>query len=451
MLRIFLIALLLFPAMGAADIFIREGSDTWGKRIAARWGVPGFGRSIAVIVAIGDYNGGWAPLEAPEYDAARMYDFLKNEAEFDIIYKFIDEEVTYGDLRRLMEETLPATTGPNDRLLFYFSGHGTQRQMFGNRVKGYLPLQHSKIDGWASMLSMDHIEDWWEAIAHTKQSLFILDACFSGLGLQSKGADLQQRAADELYRRGHHLITAGTADQESYASLSRWGGSLFTSAIIDAVRGAADDPAGNVPRDGIVSMKELWDYVDKRVRAETPPSAMNPQLASFEFNSPGEFFFLNSNYDPTAALGDHSGEAQSKGIVPTNPTTPPSVQFEDFPASQIRNGQLRLQALGYQVGPADGILGPNTRSAIENFQDHNGLESTGAFDGPTIRMLMSEDAKAAPRSASSAQARTDSISESYRRDNSSDSNARGSRYIDDNGCLREPNGAFVPGFRIDCR
>lgn len=322
MLRAFVLLIFLLPSICSAEVFVREGSDTWGQQIAARWGIPGFGRSIAVVVAVGDFRGGWKPLEAPKRDAERMFNFLKDEAQFDIIYKLTDEDVDYKALRFLMEEELANSTGSNDRVLFYFSGHGTQRELFGGRVKGYLPLQHSSTNGWSSMISMDDIEDWWEAIAHTKQSLFILDACFSGLGLQSKGDDFRRRTISELNKRGHHIIAAGTANQESYASLSRWGGSLFTTALLEAMSGAADDPAGSIPRDGVVSMKELWDYVDKRVRSETPPNAMNPQLAAFEFNSSGEFFFLNSSHRPTrltdVPLG---GEVQSKGSPQTIPST----------------------------------------------------------------------------------------------------------------------------------
>ena len=297
--------------VAAQDIFVRDSADGWGRRIAAHLGIAGVGRSIAVIVAVGDYRAGWPPLEAPARDAERVRDFLVEEAEFDRVYTFVDEEATYEALRKLMLEELPGQVGSDDRLLFYFSGHGTQRRLYGDRVVGYLPLQASSREGWSSMIAMDDLERWWDASSHARQSLFILDACFSGLGLQSKSGDLRQRTLGELGRRGHHIFTAGTEDQESYASISRWGGSLFTTALIDGMSGYADASTTDFPRDGVVSLKELWDYVGMRIRSEVPPNTMTPQLAGFEFSSLGEFFFVAEDALPDQIAGN--GPLESKG------------------------------------------------------------------------------------------------------------------------------------------
>jgi S1-C subfamily serine protease len=49
--------------------------------------------------------------------------------------------------------------------------------------------------------------------------------------------------------------------------------------------------------------------------------------------------------------------------------------------------QRALEALGYDPGPADGVLGPRTRSAIAAFQRDNGLQATGVIDRPTADAL----------------------------------------------------------------
>ena len=43
----------------------------------------------------------------------------------------------------------------------------------------------------------------------------------------------------------------------------------------------------------------------------------------------------------------------------------------------VRDVQRRLTDLGYDPGPADGILGPRTRAAIRAFQAGRGLSETG--------------------------------------------------------------------------
>lgn len=45
--------------------------------------------------------------------------------------------------------------------------------------------------------------------------------------------------------------------------------------------------------------------------------------------------------------------------------------------------QSRLRGLGYAVGPIDGVIGPKTMAAIEQFQMKHGLPATGLLDPAT--------------------------------------------------------------------
>lgn len=62
----------------------------------------------------------------------------------------------------------------------------------------------------------------------------------------------------------------------------------------------------------------------------------------------------------------------------------------------IADLQLRLAALGYPVGAADGIIGARTRGALRIFQEQNGLDQTGSPDKATMVSLMSGHAKGMP-------------------------------------------------------
>ena len=55
--------------------------------------------------------------------------------------------------------------------------------------------------------------------------------------------------------------------------------------------------------------------------------------------------------------------------------------------STVLNAQTTLNSRGYDAGPADGVMGPATRSAIMKFQADNKLPQTGALDGPTLTAL----------------------------------------------------------------
>ncbi len=43
----------------------------------------------------------------------------------------------------------------------------------------------------------------------------------------------------------------------------------------------------------------------------------------------------------------------------------------------VREVQVELQRRGYNVGPADGVLGPRTQTAIQQYEQRNGLPADG--------------------------------------------------------------------------
>ena len=57
------------------------------------------------------------------------------------------------------------------------------------------------------------------------------------------------------------------------------------------------------------------------------------------------------------------------------------------PGQVVANVQSALQEEGYYEGDVDGILGPQTRAALAEYQQDNGLEPTAAVDEPTLESL----------------------------------------------------------------
>ncbi len=62
---------------------------------------------------------------------------------------------------------------------------------------------------------------------------------------------------------------------------------------------------------------------------------------------------------------------------------------KDFSPSkeQVRKTQQQLGGRGYQAGAADGIMGPQTISALRRYQSANGLTVTGKVDSDTLDSL----------------------------------------------------------------
>jgi hypothetical protein len=54
---------------------------------------------------------------------------------------------------------------------------------------------------------------------------------------------------------------------------------------------------------------------------------------------------------------------------------------------QIRQAQMVLKQKGFDVGLADGIMGPRTRKALTVFQQQQGLQATGQIDQRTVTAL----------------------------------------------------------------
>ncbi|MGI9594577.1 MAG: L,D-transpeptidase family protein [Acidimicrobiales bacterium] len=64
-------------------------------------------------------------------------------------------------------------------------------------------------------------------------------------------------------------------------------------------------------------------------------------------------------------------------------TDPPTTGADEV----VQSRQAALSALGYWLGPADGVIGPNTAHAVTAFQKAEQLERTGSFDAATVDRL----------------------------------------------------------------
>ena len=78
--------------------------------------------------------------------------------------------------------------------------------------------------------------------------------------------------------------------------------------------------------------------------------------------------------------------APSTSPSTTAPSTVPSPTTQDLSAMTIRV-QAALMRQGYFNGDIDGILGPQTRSALTAYQKAQGLKETGRMDIDTLTRL----------------------------------------------------------------
>lgn len=93
----------------------------------------------------------------------------------------------------------------------------------------------------------------------------------------------------------------------------------------------------------------------------------------------GWYYWNNSYWYPAWGYAPDSVYAWDGPIYASSP---------DYdPAQVVANVQSALQQQGYYQGDIDGILGPETRAALAEYQSAQGLEPTGAVDEPTLETL----------------------------------------------------------------
>ncbi len=77
----------------------------------------------------------------------------------------------------------------------------------------------------------------------------------------------------------------------------------------------------------------------------------------------------------------------ANGIFREVPWSMPSMQNFSPTSDLVRDAQSLLGQLGYDVGVADGDIGPKTRTAVKAFERANGLPETGAVTGSLVDRL----------------------------------------------------------------
>jgi len=71
-------------------------------------------------------------------------------------------------------------------------------------------------------------------------------------------------------------------------------------------------------------------------------------------------------------------------------------------SSTVKQAQQALNDKGFNVGAADGVIGPKTQAALEKFQQSKGLSGSGSLDSQTLAALgVSGDASASSSTTAS--------------------------------------------------
>jgi hypothetical protein len=265
-----------------------------------------FSQSIAVVIGINRYQADVPTLRSAVNDASRIADTLQKQHGYRSIL-LLDEQATLTALLDLVERQLPESVGANDRVLFYFAGHGVAVSG-DDGPQGFLLPQDARRGNVASYLEMTRLNEGLMSLP-CRHMLVILDSCFSGAFRWSARRDAsfelptvyQERFDRFLRDPAWQLITSAAYDQ---TAADQWGGgdfgnrgedgvhSPFAEALLDGLVGAAD----LVPKDGdgVITATELYMYLEDRLQPKSIQygTRQTPGLWPLRKHDKGEFIFL---------------------------------------------------------------------------------------------------------------------------------------------------------------
>lgn len=194
-------------------------------------------RRLALLIGIADYRHfaadgqpGQTDLRGPHTDVARMKRSLTRFGFADsLTTTLLDSHASHTALRAAFTALAGQVRGPEDVLVIYYSGHGTQvPDDSGDEDDGadeaLVPWDVSNVRDARQVLTDDSIGVWLDSLP-TRNVTLIVDACFSGTITRATGDGLprgspalarakRQRASNAPITAGDMSDVIGAADRE---------------------------------------------------------------------------------------------------------------------------------------------------------------------------------------------------------------------------------------------
>ena len=264
-------------------------------------------QSHALLIGVSTYTNGLPSLPGVAQDIQAVKAALENNG-FDTRVVMNPDNVA---LTRAFNEFI-ADFGqePDNRLLFYFAGHGyTQKMPYGDDIGYILPANcpnpeknQKTIQGIA--MPMGQIEIFAQQI-RSKHALFLFDACFSG-AIFAPSRDIPGIISYKTSLPVRQFITSGSADETVPDK------SIFRQQFIHALQGEAD--ANN---DGYLTGTELGDFLQSTV-VNYSKNSQHPQFGKIRNPNldKGDFIFvLKSPSRPTPLPTVYPVTVEEKALI----------------------------------------------------------------------------------------------------------------------------------------
>jgi len=268
--------------------------------------------SYALIIGVSNYNNGWPSLAGVIKDIAEIKDILEEQG-FSVT-TIIDpnlQELKDGYGNFINQYGLDA----DNRLLFYFAGHGhTFRTSYGEEMGYIIPVDAPNPNKdnnafLANALAMQQIEVYAKQI-QSKHALFLFDACFSG-SIFAVSRAIPENISYKTAKPVRQFITSGSADETVPDE------SVFRSQFVSALKGEAD-----VNNDGFVTGTELGEFLQEKV-VNYSNGSQHPQYGKIRnpHLDKGDFVFISKSSEEigiTAADASSTKAPTARSKEPEN-------------------------------------------------------------------------------------------------------------------------------------
>lgn len=197
-------------------------------------------KTYLLTIGISDYQGDKRDLRLPAADAALVKKLYNTVGDCEI--KFLwNDNATCGNITAEMR-SLFAKAGENDRIVLFFSGHGSEAGLLAHEGKSvtYATIREAF------------------AASKAKEKIIFADACHSGKLRSESDSDAMTRVSDA---QGEYMMFLSSRHNETSIESRMLTNGLFTAALVKGLRGAAD-----VNRDWVITAREIFDYVSETVK-----------------------------------------------------------------------------------------------------------------------------------------------------------------------------------------
>lgn len=216
----------------------------------------GYVNTYAVVVAIADYENyeeGGGDLRFSDDDAAKFYEFLCDanggKVPRDNISLLINQRATRANILRQLHEVFARATA-DDRIIFYYSGHGVPGLLIPYDVKG-----KENVVTYAELKN---------AFKKSKASikLCLIDACNANSIKITPSTT--PKTTTRTAQATEVAIMVSSQSYQSSIEFESLGQGVFSYFLLKGLRGSADRN-----KDNIINIAELHTYIYKNVKVYT--------------------------------------------------------------------------------------------------------------------------------------------------------------------------------------